>query len=103
MLLNLLFWLPHSKVLTTHQSNDDEINLEKTSFFSVWVFFHEHSLFTGQQGGGGGYFFNPLYHFHLLHRHFDISRVITAESSPLHVAAGLELETFGFWAQVANH
>ena len=31
-------------------------------FFSIWVFFHEHSRFTGQQGkgrgGGGGYLFN---------------------------------------------
>ena len=25
----------------------------------------------------------PLYHFHLLHRHLDTSRVITAKSSPL--------------------
>ena len=30
------------------------------------------------------------YHFHPLHRHLDISRVITAESSPLHIVAGLE-------------
>ena len=30
----------------------------KSIFFSIWVFFHEHSLFTGQQGKGGGYLFN---------------------------------------------
>ena len=50
-------------------------------FFSILVFFHEHSRFTGQQGKGEG-----LYHFHPLHRHLDISRAITAESSHLHIA-----------------
>ena len=39
-----------------------------------------------------------------LHRHLDISRAITAKSSPLHiVTAGLQPLTFGFRAQVANH
>ena len=50
--------------------------------------------------GGGGL----LPGYYLLHRHLDISEVITAESSPLHyVVAGLEPGTFGFQAQVANH
>ena len=53
-------------------------------FFSIWVFFHKHSRFTGQQGKGEGIYLTPLYHFHPLHRHLDISRAITAESSPLH-------------------
>ena len=30
---------------------------------------------------------NPLYHFHLLPRHLDTNRVITAGSSPLHIAS----------------
>ena len=51
-------------------------------FFSIWVFFHEHSRFTGQQGKGEGIYLTPLYHFHPLHRHLDISRAIAAESSP---------------------
>ena len=74
-------------------------------FFSIWVFFHDHSQFTGLQGKGEGISLTPHYHFHPLHRHLDISRVITAESSPLHIAiaAGLEPGTFGFRAQVANH
>ena len=60
-------------------------------FFFVWFFFfylgfHEHSLFTGRQGKGEGIFLTPLYHFHPLHRHLDISRAITAENSPLHIA-----------------
>ena len=33
------------------------------------------------------YLFNSLYHFHSLHRHLDISRVITVECLPLHVAS----------------
>ena len=43
--------------------------------------------------GGGGISLTPHYHFHPLHRHLDIRRAITAESSPLHIAsAGLEPE-----------
>ena len=51
--------------------------------FSIWVFYHEHSRFTGQQGKGEAISLTPLYHFHLLQRHLQhlgISRVITAES-----------------------
>ena len=55
--------------------------------FSIWVFFHEHSWFTGQQRKGEAISLTPLYHFHPLHRHLDISRVITAESSPLYLAS----------------
>ena len=58
-------------------------------------------------GERGGHFFNfllPLPLPLLLHRHLDISQVIIAKTSPLHtVAARLELETFGFRAQVPNH
>ena len=63
-------------------------------FFFCLGFFHENSRFTGQQEKGEVISLIPLYHFHPLHRHVDISRVITAESSPLHI---------GFRAQVANH
>ena len=41
--------------------------------FSIWVFFQEHSQFTGQQEKGEPVSLIPLYHLHLLHRHFDIS------------------------------
>ena len=58
------------------------------SFFSIWVFFfHKHSRFTGQQGKGEGIYLTPVYHFHPLHRHLDISQAVTAESSPLHIAS----------------
>ena len=59
-------------------------------FCSVWVFFHAHSRFTGQQGKGEGIYLTSLYHFHPLHRHLGISRAITAESSPLHIASSLQ-------------
>ena len=66
------------------------------SFFSMWVFFHKHSRFTGQQGKGEGIYLTPLYHFHPLHRHLDISRAITAESSLLHIA-GSRTRTGNLW------
>ena len=72
--------------------------------FSIWVFFHEHSRFTGQQGKGGAITLTPLYHFHPLHRQLDISRAITAGSSPLHIASSrTRTGTFRFRVQVANH
>ena len=66
-------------------------------FFSIWVFAHDHSRITGLQGKGEGISLTPHYHFHPLHRHFDISRAITAESSPLHIASSiLQICTFVF-------
>ena len=57
------------------------------SFFSIWVLFHEYSRITGLQWKGEGIPLTPHYHFHLLYKHLDISRAITAESSPLHIAS----------------
>ena len=65
-------------------------------FFSIWVFFHEHSPITGQQGKEEGIYLTALYHFHLLHKHLYISRAITAESSPLHIA-GSRIWTGNLW------
>ena len=56
-------------------------------FFSIWVFFHEHSRTTGLQGKGESSSLTPHYHFHPLHRHSDVSRAITARSSPLRIAS----------------
>ena len=66
------------------------------SFFSIWVFFYEHSQFTGQQGKREGIYLTPLYHFHPLHGHLDISRAIAAESSPLRIA-GSRTRTGNLW------
>ena len=63
-------------------------------FFSVWVFFHEDSRITGEREGqrkGKGIFLTPHYHFRPLHGHLDISRAITAESSPVHIASSRAL------------
>ena len=53
-------------------------------FFSVWVFLHEHSGFTEQQGKRKAIPAALLYLLHLLHKHLDNSQTITAESSLLH-------------------
>ena len=65
-------------------------------FFSVWVFFQEHSRITGLQGKGEGISLTPHYHFQPLHRHLDISRAITAECSPLHIASN-RTQTGNLW------
>ena len=65
-------------------------------FFSVWLFFHEYSRFTGQQVKREAISLYPFYHFHLLHRHLKISWVIAAESSPLRIAGSWN-RTGNFW------
>ena len=55
----------------------------QNKIFSIWVFFHAHSRFTGQQGKGEGIYLTPLYQFHPLHRHLEISRAITAKRVPV--------------------
>ena len=72
-------------------------------FCFIWVFCHDHSWITELQGKGEGISLPPYYHFHPLHRHLDISQVITAEISPLHIAPRIELGTFDFQAQVSKH
>ena len=95
--------------VSVKENPDRNKNIEKKIiyiyiFFSIWVFYHDHSRITGLQGKGEGTSLTPHYHFHPLHKHLDISRAITAESSPLHIASsrGLEPGTFGFRAQVAT-
>ena len=45
------------------------------------------SRFTGQQEKEEAVHLTPLYHFHSAQKHLDISRAITTESSPLHIAS----------------
>ena len=54
-------------------------SMVKLLLFCFWV--------TGLQGKGEGISLILHYHFHPLHGHIDISRAITAESSPLHIAS----------------
>ena len=81
---------------------------ENELVFSLFGFsFYKHSRITGQQQKRGGISLTPLYHFHLLHRLLDISLVIIADKSSLHIASvlltGFEPATVGFRAQFANH
>ena len=80
------------------------LEVTKPAFFSFWVFFHEHSRFTGQQGKGEGIYLIPVYHYHPFHRQLDISRAIAAESSPLHIASSRNRTgNLCFRAQVASY
>ena len=56
---------------------------------------------TSGEGGGGGISLTPLCYFHLLYRHLDVSRAITAETSPLHIASS-QLQVANSQLQVAN-
>ena len=65
-----------------------EILLPTSDFLFLFIyFFHGHSRFTGQQEKDEVTSLTPLYHFHPLPRHLDISRAITAASSPPHIAS----------------
>ena len=61
--------------------------LRKTVFFLMGFFLSRTLGFRGQQGKGEVISLTPLYPFHPLQRRLDISRAITAESSPLHIAS----------------
>ena len=63
-----------------------ETIITEATFFSIWISFHEHSRFIGQQGNGEAISLTTLYHFHPLRIHLDISLAITTEISPLHIA-----------------
>ena len=65
-------------------------------FFSIWLFFPEYSQFTGQQVKRGAISLYRFYHFHLLHRHLDISWVIAAQSSPLGITGSWN-QTWNLW------
>ena len=77
----------NNKFAISLQYLKENVKDEVDFFFYVWVFLHEHSQITGLQGKGEGILLTLHYYFHLLHRHLDISQVITAESTPLHIAS----------------
>ena len=80
-----------------------ERNLQRRTFFffSIWIFFHDHSRITGLQGKGKGISITPHYHFHPLHRHLDISKTITTESSPLQIGSS-RTRTGNLWLPSAG-
>ena len=85
-----------------NKKNKNINKLRNNIFFPMLVFFHEHSRITGLQGKGEGISLIPHYHFHPLHRHLDISRAITAESSPLDIASS-RTRTGNLWFPRASH
>ena len=77
------------------------INDIRKFFFSIWVFFHNHSRTTGLQGKEESISLTLHYHFHTLHRHLDITRAITAETSPLHIGSN-RTRTGNLWFPSAS-
>ena len=99
----MLFWKPlFAKCLQCVKKATGEVekNAVAEGFFSIWVLFHEDSRITGLQGKREGIPLTPHYHFYPLHRHLNISRAITAESSPLHIDSSWT-RTGNLW--FANH
>ena len=60
---------------------------ESTVFFLYLGFLSRPFTNHRFSGEGEGISLIPLYHFHPLHRHLDISQTITAESSLLYIAS----------------
>ena len=77
------------------------VTVSHINFFSVWVFFHDHSRLTGLREKEEGISLTPQYRFHPLHRHLDISQTITAGSSPLHIASS-RTRTGNLWFPSAS-
>ena len=88
-------------LLTIFRKSPIPDTLSGPDFFSVWVFFHEHSRITGLQRKEEVIPLIRYYHFHPLHRHLDISRAITAGSSSLHIASS-STRTGSLWFPCAS-
>ena len=77
---------------------------ELAFFFLLRFFFFTNIMIHRAAGEGESISLTPLYHFHPLYRHLDISQVIAAESSPLRIA-GSRTQTRNLWflSEVAKH
>ena len=81
------------------------VNLQiKSAGFFFYLGFLSRT-FTNYWTAGEALFISPLYYFYPLCSYWDITGMITAESSLLHIAivTGLKSGTLGFRAQVFNH
>ena len=93
-------FLQRSKVIYTR-------NVSAWTFhFIIFFFFFFLSGFSfttihESQGKGEGISLTPHYHFHPLHRHLDLSRAITADSSPLRIASS-RTRTGNLWFPSAS-
>ena len=95
--LVILLWCPSLR------SDLGDFNFEKLKslgqrflFYCIFLFYlgFFFSRITELSGKGEGISITPHFHFHPLHRHLDISQVITAESSPLYIGSS--------WTQTGN-
>ena len=84
MLKQIILWNHYQ---TTKNQLWSNVNIMRDIYFLSGFFFHEHSWFTERHEKCEAISLSPLYHLHPLHRHLDISRAITVESSPLHRAS----------------
>ena len=69
-----------------YQNEGVRFDLFLVFFLSGFSFMNIHES-QDSKGSGQAVALTPLYQFQPLHRHLDISRVITAKSSPLHKAS----------------
>ena len=76
--------------------------------FPLWTFFFFYPGFLSQTfinhrtaRKGEDISLTPHYHFHPLHRHLDISQVITAQNSPLRIASS-RTRTGNIWFRSAS-
>ena len=99
--INYIFIIEYTNKFEKRLHRVKTYGIQMVFFFSIWDFFHEHLQITGLQEKGEGISLTPHYHFHPLHRHLDISRVITAESSPLHIASS-RTQTGNLWFPSAS-
>ena len=75
-------WFPLTEMENLFE-NTFLLGRKTTHFFPSGFSFTNIHDSQGSRGRGT----TPLYNFHPLHRHLDISLVIAAESSPLHIAS----------------
>ena len=83
----IMLYVSHAPLISKVPRTQLALVLYLSFYFSIWAFFHENSRFTGQQRKWETISLANLYHFHPLQGHFDISRVITADSLPLHISS----------------
>ena len=80
--------------------NASQKNNFSVLFLSGFSFTNIHKS-QDSRGNGEGISITPHHHFHPLHRHLDNSRVITAESPPLHIATS-RTRTGNLWFPSAS-
>ena len=104
----LLLW-PQFLSKSSHLENSENKPFHKSYRYlqhAAFLFFLSGvsfvSIHDSQNSKGKNISLTPLYRFFPFHRHLDISRVITAESSPLHIASSRN-RTRNIWLPNSSH